>query len=171
MTPKRPSDSETTMTEIVLPNDTNVLQNLRGGKILHWMDICSAISASKHAQSVVVTAAVDNVSFENPIRLGDVVTIKAKVTRSFRTSMEVLIEVEAENIPTQTRYKSNVAYYTFVALDSNGRPKVIPPVTPETDDEKRQYESAQRRRELRLILAGRMEPQDAGELKQLFVKD
>ncbi len=168
MTPKTPKDSIITMTEIVLPNDTNVLNNLRGGKILHWMDIASAISSGKHSNAVVVTASVDNVSFENPIKLGDVVTITAKVTRAFNTSMETHIEVWAENLPTQTRYRCNEAYYTFVALDSNGKPKKVNELVPETDEEKRQFAGAKRRRELRLVLAGRMKASDAQELKEIF---
>lgn len=168
MNGKTPKDSTIMMTEIVLPNDTNALHNLRGGKILHWMDIASAIAAGKHANAVVVTASVDNVSFENPIKLGDVVTITAKVTRVFNTSMETHIQVWAENLPTQTRYRCNEAYYTFVALDSNGRPKKSVPLIPETEEEQKQYEGAQRRRELRLVLAGRMKGEDAKELKAMF---
>jgi acyl-CoA hydrolase len=168
MTAKTPKESEVTMTEIVLPNDTNTLHNLRGGKILHWMDIASAIAAGKHSNAVVVTASVDNVSFENPIKLGDVVTITAKVTRTFNTSLETYIEVWAENLPTQTRYHCNKAYYTFVALDSNGKPKKVNPVAPETNEEKKHFDGAQRRRELRLVLAGRMKASEAKELKELF---
>lgn len=166
---KTPKETEAIMSEVVLPNDTNALHNLRGGKILHWMDIASAIAAGRHAEAVVVTASVDNVSFENPIKTGDVVTIKAKVTRAFKTSIETYIEVMAENIPTRTHYKCNTAYYTFVALDSNGRPKPVAAVTPETDDEKHQFDRALRRRELRLVLAGRMKPSDAKELQNLFL--
>jgi acyl-CoA hydrolase len=167
-TSKTPKDSVTTMTEIVLPNDTNALHNLRGGKILHWMDIACAIAAGKHANAVVVTASVDNVSWENPIKLGDVVTILAKVTRTFNTSLEVYSEVWAENLPSQTRYKCNEAYYTFVALDSNGKPKKSAVLVPETEEEKKQFELALRRRELRLVLAGRMKASDAHELKAMF---
>lgn len=170
MITKTPSESKIIMTEIVLPNDTNALHNLRGGKILHWMDIASAIAAGKHSNSIVVTASVDNVSFENPIKLGDVVTITAKVTRNFNTSLETHIEVWAENLPSQTRYRCNEAYYTFVALDSNGRPRKVNSLSPETDEEKRQFESALRRRELRLVLAGRLKPSDAKELKAMFVE-
>jgi len=162
---KTPKETEAIMSEVVLPNDTNALHNLRGGKILHWMDIASAIAAGRHAEAVVVTASVDNVSFENPIKIGDVVTIKAKVTRTFKTSMEVFIEVTAENLPTRTHYKCNTAYYTFVALDSNGKPKPAMAVQPETEEEKKQYDGAQRRRELRLVLAGRMKSSDAKELQ------
>jgi acyl-CoA hydrolase len=165
MAGKTPKESATVMTEIVLPNDTNSLHNLRGGKILHWMDIASAIAAGKHSNAVVVTASVDNVSFENPIKLGDVVTITAKVTRTFNTSMETHIEVWAENLPSQTRYKCNEAYYTFVALDSNGKPKTSTPLLPETETEKKMFDSALARRELRLVLAGRMKMNDTKELK------
>ena len=168
MEARTPSYSRTTMTEIVLPNDTNALGNLRGGKILHWMDIASAIASGKHAQSVVVTVSVDQVSFENPIKLGDVVTINAEVTRAFNTSIETYIEVWAENIPTKTRYKCNAAYYTFVALDSNGRPKVSPELLPETSEEKDRFEGALKRREMRLVLAGRLDPNKATDLKTLF---
>ena len=156
---KTPEQSKTIMTEIVLPNDTNSLHNLRGGKILHWMDIASAI---------VVTVSVDQVSFDNPIKLGDVVTIEAKVTRVFKTSIETHISVWAENLPTRTKYKCNEAYYTFVALDSNSRPKSVDLITPETDDEKERYAGAMRRREMRLVLAGKLKPSEAGELKNLF---
>jgi len=170
MITKTPTESKIIMTEIVLPNDTNALHNLRGGKILHWMDIASAIAAGKHSNSIVVTASVDNVSFENPIKLGDVVIITAKVTRNFNTSLETHIEVWAENLPSQTRYRCNEAYYTFVALDSNGRPRKVNQLLPETDEEIKQFESALRRRELRLVLAGRLKPSDAKELKAMFVE-
>jgi acyl-CoA hydrolase len=168
MQAKTPSESLTIMTEIVLPNDTNALMNLRGGKILHWMDIASAIAAGKHANAVVVTASVDSVSWENPIKLGDVVTIHATVTRAFSTSMETHIEVWAENLPTRTRYKCNEAYYTFVALDSNGRPRTVPPLQPVSEIEQSRFEGALRRRERRLVLAGRMKPSEATELRKIF---
>ncbi len=170
MQTKTPKDSIVTMTEIVLPNDTNTLNNLRGGKILHWMDIASAISAGKHSNAVVVTASVDNVSFENPIKLGDVVTITAKVTRVFNTSMETHIEVWAENLPTQTSYKCNEAYYTFVALDSNGKPKKATALIAETEEDKKHFDGAMQRRELRLVLAGRMKAHETNELKNFFAK-
>lgn len=166
---KTPEQTKTIMTELVLPNDTNTINNLRGGKILHWMDIASAISAGKHAEAVVVTVTVDQVSFQNPIKIGDVVTITAKVTRSFNSSIEVYLDVWAENLPTQNKYKCNTAYYTFVALDSNGKAKKVAGVKPETAEEKEKFDSALRRRELRLILAGRIKPKDANELKKLFV--
>ncbi len=160
--------SFTIMTEMVLPNDTNVLFNLRGGKLLHWMDIAAAIAAQKHSNCTVVTASVDNVSFENPIKLGNVVTLQAKVTRAFNTSMETFIEVLAEDLKAGTKIKANEAYYTFVALDENGKPKKVCSLIAETDQEKYVYERAKRRRELRLVLAGKMKPEDAPELKAIF---
>jgi acyl-CoA hydrolase len=156
------------MTELVLPNDTNTLNNLMGGRLMHWMDIVSAISAQKHSNHVVVTASVDNISFKQPIQLGNVVTLKAKVTRAFKSSMEVRIDVEAEHLPSGTKFESNSAYFTFVALDASGQPTNVPEVEPETKEEEDMFEGALRRRQLRLILAGRMKPQDAKELKSIF---
>lgn len=166
---KSPKESYITMTEIVLPNDTNTLGNLMGGRLLHWMDICAAISAQKHSNQIVVTASVDSVSFNEVIRLGDVVTLEAYVSRAFRTSMEVFIEVYAENIPRGEKIKCNEAYYTFVALDSRQKPVIVPELVPETDIQIQKFEGALRRRQIRLILAGRMKPEEATELKNLFL--
>jgi len=166
--PKFPSESLTTMNEIVLPNDTNTLGNLMGGKMLHWMDICAAIAAQKHSNHLVVTASVDSVSFKESIRLGDVVTLNAYVSRSFNTSMEVFIEVYARSVPSGDVVKSNEAYYTFVALDSRNKQTQVPEVQPQTEIEVQKYEGALRRRQVRLILAGKMKPEDAHELKNLF---
>ncbi len=157
------------MNELVLPNDTNPLNNLMGGRLLHWMDIAAAISAQKHCNNIVVTASVDNVSFRHAIKLGDVITIEAKVTRAFSTSMEVRLDVWAENIPSGTRVRSNDAFYTFVALNKDGKPISVPEIEPETDTEKKLFEGALRRRQLRLILAGKMKAHDATELKALFL--
>lgn len=168
-TAKFPNDSLTEMNEIVLPNDTNTLNNLMGGKLLHWMDICAAIAAQKHSNSIVVTASVDSVSFKESIRLGDVVTLTAYVTRAFNSSMEVFIEVYANSIPRGEKIKSNEAYYTFVALDSRHRPVKVPQITPKTPEQQEKFEGALRRRQVRLILAGKMKPEDAQELKNLFV--
>ncbi|MEP2667424.1 MAG: acyl-CoA thioesterase [Cyclobacteriaceae bacterium] len=165
---KHPRESLVSMTELVLPNDTNTFNNLMGGRLMHWMDIVSAIAAQKHSNNVVVTASVDNISFKSPIQLGNVVTLKAKVTRSFNTSMEVKIEVEAEDVPSDKKVDSNLAYFTFVALDKDGHPTPVPEVVPETEDEKAQFDGALRRRQLRLILAQRMNPKDANELKSIF---
>jgi len=168
MTNKTPANSLTTMNELVLPNDTNPLNNLMGGRLLHWMDIAAAISAQKHCNRVVVTASVDNVSFQHPIKLGDVVTLHAKVTRAFNTSVEVRLVVWAENIPSGEKIKSNEAYYTFVALDENGKNVPVPGINPETEKEQELFDGALRRRQLRLILGGKMNPDDATELKALF---
>jgi acyl-CoA hydrolase len=168
MNGKSPKESYTIMNELVLPNDTNTFNNLMGGRLLHWMDIAAAISAQKHCNRVVVTASVDNVSFHHPVKLGDVITIEAKVTRAFNTSVEVRMDVFAQNIPSGTKAKSNEAYYTFVALDENGHTIPVPALLPETDDEVELFDGALRRRQLRLILGGKMNPDDATELKALF---
>jgi acyl-CoA hydrolase len=169
LTIKNPTHSRTIMNEMVLPNDTNTLHNLMGGKLLHWMDIAAAIAAQKHSGKTVVTASVDSVSFAKSIKLGDVVTLQAEVSRAFNTSMEVYIKVWAENIPTGESFLSHEAYYTFVALDRNGSPVQVPALNPETEEETKRYDGALRRRQLRLILAGKMKPDDATELKALFM--
>ncbi|MEO8721414.1 MAG: acyl-CoA thioesterase [Ginsengibacter sp.] len=166
---KRPAESLIIMTELVLPNDTNLFQNLMGGRLMYWMDIAAALSGSKHCSAPVVTASVDNISFTNPIKLGNVVHIEAKVTRAFNSSMEVYLKVWGEDIIQQYNYNSNEAYYTFVALDPTGKPRTVPQLEPETERETELYEGALRRRQLRLILAGKMKPGDASELKALFV--
>ena len=167
---KKSSESFTMMTEIVLPNDTNTFGNLMGGRLMYWMDIAAAIAAQKHSNAPVVTASVDNISFQNPIKLGNVVHIEAKITRTFNTSMEVHLRVWGEDILQKYKYKSNEAYYTFVALDPNSRPRSVDALIPETTEENELYEGALRRRQLRLILSGKMKPDDALELKALFNK-
>ena len=168
---KKATGSIIVMTELVLPNDTNVFGNLMGGRLMYWMDIASALSAQKHCNAPVVTASVDNISFESPIRLGNVVHIEAKVSRAFTTSMEVHMKVWSEDLKRQHTYKSNEAYYTFVALGDDNKPKAVPQLIPETEEEKKLFEGALRRRQLRLILGGKMKPDDAVELKALFMKD
>ncbi len=168
---RKPADSYTMMTELVLPNDTNVFGNLMGGRLMYWMDIAAAIAAQRHCNAPVVTASVDNISFENPIKLGNTVHIEAKVTRSFTSSMEVHIKVSGEDFTQQFRYKSNEAYYTFVALDPNRKPRPVPALVPDTEEDKKLFDGALRRRQLRLILGGKMKPDDAAELKALFVKE
>jgi len=159
------------MNELVLPNDTNTLNNLMGGRLLHWMDIAAAIAGQKHCNRIVVTASVDNVSFKHSIKLGDVITIEAKVSRAFTTSIEIRLDVWAENIPSGTRVKSNEAYYTFVALDKDGNKVKVPELIPETAEDMILYDGALRRRQLRLILGGKMHPDEATELKALFFGD
>ena len=171
MEARKASASITIMTELVLPNDTNVFGNLMGGRLMYWMDIAAALSAQKHCNAPVVTASVDNISFENPIKLGNVVHIEAKVTRAFNSSMEVHLKVWGEDLTHQYKYKSNEAYYTFVALDPNRKPRPVPAISTDTEEEKKLYDGALRRRQLRLILGGKMKPDDAAELKALFVKE
>ncbi len=168
---KAVKDSKVTMTELVLPNDTNTLNNLMGGRLMHWMDIVSAISAQKHSNRIVVTASVDNVSFGKPIQLGNVVTLTAQVTRAFNSSMEVHIQVVAEDIPSGTKFESNSAFFTFVAVDQSGRPIDVPESVPNNEEEKELFDGALRRRQLRLVLAGRMKPEEAEELKSIFILD
>lgn len=157
--------SRTIMNEIVLPNDTNTLGNLMGGRLLHWMDICAAISSQRHTNRVCVTAAVDNVEFHSPIKLGEIITLESQVNRVFRTSMEIEINVWAENPRTRERRKCNRAYYTFVSVDDELRAVTAPQIVPETPDEKAAYDEAARRRELRLILAGRLQMNDTEHLR------
>lgn len=162
-------DTLTISTHIILPENTNTLGNLMGGQLLNWLDIASAISAHRLCKRVVVTAAVNNVSFQHPIKLGDIVIIEAKVSRSFATSMEVFMDIFVEHHTTGARTKCNEAIFTFVAVDQMGSPINVPEVLPETEEEKKRYEGALRRRQLRLILAGKMKPEEATELKALFV--
>jgi acyl-CoA hydrolase len=168
MKAKKPSESLAVATELVLPNDTNTLGNLMGGKLLHWMDIIAAISAHRHCRRIVVTASVNNVNFSHPIKLGDIVTLEAKVSRAFSTSMEVIIDVWVEHHTTGQKKKCNEAIYTFVAVDQLGNPIHVPEITPETELEKERFEAALRRKQLSLILAGKLKASEATELKKLF---
>lgn len=170
MEEKRASDSFTIMNELVLPNDTNVFGNLMGGRLMYWMDIAAAMAAGKHCNAPCMTASVDNLSFKNPIKLGNIVHIEAKISRAFNTSMEIHLRVWGEDSLHQYSYESNEAYFTFVALDPNGKPRPVPAVVPETEVEKKLYDGALRRRQLRLVLAGKMKPDDAVELKAFFVQ-
>ncbi len=142
--------SQVVMTELVLPNDTNQLGNLLGGRLMHLMDIAMAIAAARHTGFVCVTASVDEIDFLKPIRLGDVVTLYASVNRVFRTSLEVGVKVYAENIKAGTLVHTNSAYMTFVGLNAEGRPTPAPQVIPETPDEVRRFEQALERRNRRL---------------------
>ncbi|MCB0400829.1 MAG: acyl-CoA thioesterase [Flavobacteriales bacterium] len=168
MKTKTAKETLAVMTEIVLPNDTNTLGNLMGGKLLHWLDICAAISAHRCSNRIVVTAAVNHVSFAHPIKLGDIITLEAKVSRSFTSSMEVIIDVFVEDHRTGAKTKCNDAIYTFVAVDQMGSPINVPEIVPESEQEHQRFAAALRRRELSLILAGKMKAEDATELKKLF---
>ena len=162
------SESRVVKSEILMPNDTNPFGNLMGGRLMYWMDITAAISAMKHSNSLAVTASVDNISFKHPIEIGSVITLTATVTRAFKTSMEIYIEVIAENIPNNTKIVSNSAFFTFVAVNKSGKPLSVPEAIPETEIEKELFAGALRRRQLRLILSGRLKPTDANELKAIF---
>ena len=168
MSPKTPSQSKATLTEIVLPNDTNNLNNLMGGRLLHWMDIAAAITAHRHCNRTCVTASVNNVSFEYPIPRGSIVTLEANISRAFSSSMEIFIDVWIEDRMSGSKTKCNEAIYTFVAVDSMSKPTKVPEVTPETQLEKERFDGALRRRQLSLILAGKLKANDASELKALF---
>ncbi len=168
MSAKNPSESTAILTEIVLPNDTNNLNNLMGGRLLHWMDIAAAITAHRHCNRTCVTAAVNNVSFENPIPRGSIVTLEANISRAFSSSMEIFIDVSIEDKLSGNKTKCNEAIYTFVAVDSMGKPTKVPEVKPETELEKTRFDGALRRRQLSLILAGKLNANDASELKALF---
>jgi len=162
-------ESKTIMTEMIMPNDTNPLGNLMGGNLMRWMDIAGGICAAKHCESHVVTASVDHVSFQSPIKEGDVITLTATVTRAFNTSVEIYVEVSAADITGGNARKSNHAYLTFVALGAESKkPISVPPLRPLTSEELKLHESAIRRRELRLILSGRMKPEEAVEIKDFF---
>lgn len=169
MDSKKVTESKIIMTELVLPNDTNTFGNLMGGRLMYWMDIAAALAASKHCNAPVVTASVDNISFTNSIKLGNVVHIEAQLSRAFNSSMEVHLTVNGEDIVQQYRYKSNEAYYTFVALDPNGKPRKVAEAIPQTEGEIKLFDGALRRRQIRLILGGKMKPEDAEELKALFL--
>jgi len=165
---KKPADSFVQTTELVLPNDTNTLGNMMGGRMMHLMDIVAAMAAAKFSNRVVVTASADSINFRKQIKLGMAVTIMAKVTRSFNSSMEVHVTALAEDLLNQIVEKSNDAFFTFVAVDQVGRPIDVPPCEPETEEEHKLFAGALRRRQLRLILAGRMKPEDATELRSIF---
>jgi acyl-CoA hydrolase len=149
--PKKMKDSQVTMIELVLPNDTNILNNLLGGRLMHWMDIAAAMAAARHCNHVAVTAVVDDLSFHEPIRLGNIVSLKASVNRAFNTSMEVGVRVEVEDFHTGEKKHSNSAYFTFVSMDKETGKKVpVPPVEPESDEEKKWFNDALIRRNQRL---------------------
>ena len=161
-------NTKVSMSEMVMPNDTNNLNTLFGGKLMYWMDMAAAICAHKHTNSVVVTASVDNITFKAPIHKGDIVTLNAFITRVFNTSMEIFIEVTAQNTNNKEKIESNTAFFTFVALNQKGKPVKVNEIYPENENDKKLFDGALRRRQLRLILAGKMKPKDAGELKSIF---
>ena len=157
------------LTDLVLPSETNPLNNLFGGELLARMDRAASIAARRHSRRIVVTASVNHVAFNRAIPLGAVVTIEAKVSRSFKSSMEVFIDVWVEDRESGSRTKANEAIYTFVAVDDSGRPVEVPPIVPETELEIQRFDAALRRKQLSLLLAGKIKPSDATELKALFL--
>lgn len=150
MKAKKPKDSETIMTEVVCPNDTNPMGILQGGRLVQWMDIASAVSAQNHAAHICVTASIDTVKFKAPAKVGDIITIKAKLTRAFTSSMEIKVQAWAKKVISQKAYLINEAYFTFVAIDDYANPAAIIPIKPETAEEKKEYAAADKRRKERL---------------------
>jgi len=168
MQSKTPSQSCTTVTDMVLPSETNPLNNLFGGELLARMDRAASIAARRHSRRIVVTASVNHVAFNRMVPLGSVVTIEAKVSRAFNSSMEVYMDVWVEDRESGMKSLANEAIYTFVAVDDTGRPVKVPAITPETEKEKLRYDGALRRKQLSLVLAGKMKAAEATELKALF---
>ncbi|MFO7672697.1 MAG: acyl-CoA thioesterase [Lutibacter sp.] len=166
---KTPKESLTILTDIVLPGESNPLGNLFGGELLARMDRACSIAARRHSHAIVVTASVNHVAFNKAIPVGSVVTIEAKVSRAFKSSMEIYVDVWIEDRESQVRSKVNEGIYTFVAVDKAGKPIVVPQIEPETELEKKRYEGALRRKQLSLILSGKMKPSDAAELRALFI--
>lgn len=169
MQAKFPSESLTVLTDLVLPSETNPLNNLFGGELLARMDRAASIAARRHSRRITVTASVNHVAFNRAIPLGSVVTVEAKVSRAFSSSMEIYLDVWIEDRESGSKTKANEAIYTFVAVDETGRPVEVPQIEPQTEEEKARYDAALRRKQLSLVLAGKMKPQDATELKALFV--
>ncbi len=169
MQARTPKDSLTVLTDIVLPSETNPIGNMFGGELLARMDRAASISARRHSRRIVVTASVNHVAFNKMIPVGSVVTVEAKVSRAFKTSMEVYMDVWIEDRESGIKSKANEAIYTFVAVNEMGAPMEVPEITPETELEKERFEAALRRKQLSLVLAGKMKPKDASELKALFM--
>ncbi len=165
---KTPGESVTVITDLVLPAETNPLNNLFGGELLARMDRACSITASRHSGAIVVTASINHVAFNKAVPLGSILTLEAKISRAFRSSMEIIVDVYTEERQSGKRELVNQGIYTFVAVDEQGRPVPVPPVIPQTGEEKQRYEAALRRRQLSLVLSGRMKPADATELKKLL---
>lgn len=168
MRAKTPSESLTVLTDLVLPGETNYLDNLFGGELLARMDRACSIAARRHSRRIVVTASVNHVAFNKSVPVGSVVTVEAKVSRAFKSSMEIYVDVWIEDRQSGSRTKVNEGIYTFVAVDETGKPVEIPQIIPETDIEKQRYDGALRRKQLSLVLAGKMDAKAATELKALF---
>jgi len=170
MAAKSPRESLTILTDLVLPGETNPLNNLFGGELLARMDRACSITAQRHSKCIVVTASVNHVAFDTAVPVGSIVIIEAKVSRAFRTSMEIYADVWIEDRESGQKTKANEGIYTFVAVDKTGTPTKVPSIIPETELEKVRYEGALRRKQLSLVLSGKMKPQDAKELKAIFIE-
>jgi acyl-CoA hydrolase len=170
MQAKKPSESRTIMTDMVLPSETNPLNNLFGGELLARMDRAASIAARRHSRRITVTASVNHVAFNQSVPVGSVLTVEAAVSRAFTTSMEVYIDVWMEDRYNGKRSKANEAIYTFVAVDETGKPTDVPPLEPESVLEKERFDAALRRKQLSLVLAGKMKPKEATELRALFME-
>ncbi|MDG1039390.1 MAG: acyl-CoA thioesterase [Polaribacter sp.] len=168
MSSKTPNESLTILTDVVLPGETNPLNNLFGGELLARMDRACSIAARRHSRRIVVTASVNHVSFAKAVPVGSVVTIEAKVSRAFKSSMEVYVDVWVEDRESGLKSRANEGIYTFVAVDETGTPVPVPQITPETKLEQERFDGALRRKQLSLILSGKMEANSATELKALF---
>ena len=171
METKTPSESRTVITDLVLPSETNAIGNMFGGELLARMDRAASIAAGRHSRSIVMTVAVNHVAFNKMIPLGSVVTVEAQVSRAFNSSMEVFMDVWIEDRESGMRSKSNEGIYTFVAFDKIGQLVSVPQLLPETKLEKERFEAALRRKQLSLVLAKKMSPKDATELKALFTDE
>lgn len=147
---KSPKKSETIMTEVVCPNDTNPMGILQGGRLVQWMDIASAVCAQNHAEHICVTASIDSVKFKAPAKVGDIITIKARITRAFHSSMEIFVQAWAKKVLSQKAYLINESYFTFVALDDNAKPVSVPGVKAGSIEEKKEFTNAEKRKKARL---------------------
>lgn len=170
MQAKTPRESLTVLTDLVLPGETNYLDNLFGGELLARMDRACSIAARRHSRRIVVTASVNHVAFTKSVPVGSVVTVEAKVSRAFKSSMEIYVDVWIEDRQSGEKTKVNEGIYTFVAVDETGKPVPIPAIEPETELEKKRYDGALRRKQLSLVLAGKLDPKEATELKAIFTE-
>lgn len=161
---KFPMASRVEMTQIVLPGDANALGTVFGGKVMQWIDVAAAVAARRHALGIVVTASMDSLEFIAPVQLGDVVVLYAIINRAWRTSMEIGVRVECEKAADSRRLHAASAYLTFVALDDNGHPRQVGPLEPQTADEKRRYEKADNRRNVRLANRGTVRGAEPGAM-------
>ncbi|WP_299054179.1 acyl-CoA thioesterase [uncultured Polaribacter sp.] len=168
MEAKTPKESLTVLTDLVLPGETNYLDNLFGGELLARMDRACSIAARRHSRKIVVTASVNHVAFSKAVPVGSVVTVEAKVSRAFKSSMEIYVDVWVEDRKSMSRTKVNEGIYTFVAVDQDGKPVEVPQIKPESKLEITRFNGALRRKQLSLVLAGKLLPNEATELKALF---